>query len=902
MTDNDILTAIEDMDANMLSPKDLALVDTPLIERAVSTSAVAIAQINDVNIELDEIALIVRKLQERFDIRMSLGTMFSSEDYIPWLDDARGDIEWYYWDRYKRHLNSARFPPQVVRSMNDITDQVLDHLENPKKDGSWDRRGMVVGHVQSGKTANYTGLMCKAADCGYRVIIVLAGMLNSLRNQTQERIDAGFIGMNSARILENVSLDDKLEGVGKIDKRRIPVSFTTSKQDFNTATARQISMGLDALREPLVLVIKKHKGTLNNLITWLTHNNPHKLKDHPMLLIDDEADHASINTKKDDTEVTAINRKIRELLHIFARAAYVGYTATPFANIFIDPDSANEMLGDNLFPRDFIHSLDPPDNYFGPASVFDVDSGSIVVREVIDNEECLPIRHKINSEPLELPPSLKEAMQSFILTRAIRLIRGHDKKHNSMMINVSRFTAVQSKVKHLVEEYLTELQQVIRNYSKLPESEALKNSEMANIKRVWEAVFPDSNETWKEIQKKLKDAVSPIGVIEVNSSSAAEPLDYSERNYPNGRNVIAVGGLSLSRGLTLEGLAVSYFLRNSIMYDTLMQMGRWFGYRDGYADICRIYMTPEAASWYSHISDVTEELREEFRRMKRADMTPKDFGLCVRSHPETLIVTARNKMRTGTKVLRQVNLEGRLVETAVLLKNDPVVKENIQAVAAMVSAANENGEKIDSDFGHVWKNVPAKNVLDFVESFHNHPAWQLTEKMPLKDYIQWLNSKKKDKWDVLLVSLKKSQSKNPIQVIPEYKVIPQERTVKDYPGNGIVFNKHRVASRGIEKAGLTEPQIQKAESGWEKKNIPDRVYRAVEERNPLLMLHIIDIDCKDSQNQTMFKNMIAAYGISFPGQAGSRRPEKLVEYWVNTTWWKEHYLDLIEENEEGEDE
>jgi hypothetical protein len=905
MTDNQILTAIEDMAVNMLSNRDPGAVDIQLIEKFVTSSADLYSKMNDVIIDNDDIALIAKKLQERFDIRMSRGTMFSAEDYVPWLDDARGNIEWYYWDRYKRLLNSARFPPQVIRSMNDISDQVLNHLENPKKDGSWDRRGMVVGHVQSGKTANYTALMCKAADCGYRVIIVLAGMLNSLRNQTQERIDAGFIGMNSARRLENVEFGEKLVGVGKIDDGRIPVSFTTSKQDFNTATARQISMNLDALNEPLMLVIKKHKGTLNNLIKWLTHNNPHNLKDHPMLLIDDEADHASINTKKGDTEVTAINGKIRELLHIFDRSAYVGYTATPFANIFIDPDADNDMLGDDLFPRDFIHSLDPPDNYFGPAKIFEEDGGSITVREVIDNENFLPLRHNIDFEPFELPASLKEAIQSFILARAIRLIRKHhDKKHNSMLINVSRFTAVQSKIKLLVEEYLIELQQAIRNHSKLPESEALKNSKLSNIKEVWKKVFPESNQTWKEIQQKLKDAVSPIGVIEVNSSSAAEPLDYSERNYPNGRNVIAVGGLNLSRGLTLEGLTVSYFLRNSIMYDTLMQMGRWFGYRDGYADICRIYMTPEAASWYGHISDVTEELREEFRRMKRANMTPRDFGLCVRSHPESLIVTARNKMRTGTKVLRQVNLEGRLVETAVLLKNEAIIKENMQVVTTMVSAANENGKKIDSEFGHLWKNVPSKNVLDFVESFLNHPACQLTEKMPLKEYIQWLNNKKKDKWDVLLVSLKKSESKKPVQVIPKCRVIPQERTVQECSENGIVFNKRRVASRGIEKAGLTETEIRKAESEYESvtKNIPDYVYRKVNGRNPLLMLHIVDIECKDSQKQTVFKNTIAAYGISFPGQAGSRRPEKLVEYWVNTTWWKEHYLDLVEENEGGEDE
>ena len=616
-----ILTAIEDMAANLLSVQDSSTVSSTRIREAVLLAAKNMCVMYKEEVPEADISCISKRLEERFDIRMSLGTLFAAEHYKPWLDDARGGIGWHYWDRYKRALDSRRFPPNVIRSMNSITDQVLDHLENPEKTGSWNRKGMVVGHVQSGKTANYIGLMCKAADSGYRVIIVLAGILNSLRNQTQERVDSGFIGVDSSRILENVPLNDKLVGVGKINIERRPTSLTTTKQDFNTHTAGQISMTLDALNEPLVLVIKKHKGTLDNLIRWLKYNNPHNLKDHPMLLIDDEADLASINTNKPDDVVRAINGKIRELLRLFDRSSYVGYTATPFANIFIDPDTDDEMLGDDLFPRDFIHSLDPPDNYIGPSRVFADEPELDIVREVPDLENIFPIKHPIDFAPSELPPRLREAMQCFVLGRAIRLLRGEYRAHNSMMINISRFTGVQTKVRFLVEEYLRSLQQAISNHSKLPEVEALRNSEMASIRALWEKEFLAAGQTWDKIQATLKDAVSPIGVIEVNSSSTAEPLDYSERNYPNGRNVIAVGGLSLSRGMTLEGLSVSYFLRNSMMYDTLMQMGRWFGYRDGYADVCRIYMTSGATSWYKHISDVMEELREEFRRMKAAGMS-----------------------------------------------------------------------------------------------------------------------------------------------------------------------------------------------------------------------------------------------------------------------------------------
>jgi len=619
-----------------------------------------------------------------------------------------------------------------------------------------------------------------------------------------------------------------------------------------------------------------------------------------MLLVDDEADHASINTNIPEKHPTAINDKIRELLHLFERSSYLGYTATPFANVFIDPETDDEMLGDDLFPRDFIFSLDPPVNYVGPSRIFS-EEGNLrkIVVKVNDHESSLPVKHKIDFQPSVLPESLKDAIASFILIRAIRLLRGQKDSHNSMMINVSRFTNVQIHVKYLVDEFLKELRQAITNHHMLTEKEALQNSDMAYLKMVWDQRFSESGEIWEATQKKLKDAVSPISVIEVNSSSTAEPLDYSERNYPSGRNVIAVGGLSLSRGLTLEGLTVSYFLRNSVMYDTLMQMARWFGYRDGYADLCRIYMTPEAAFWYQHISDVIEELREEFRRMRSVGMSPKDFGLCVRSHPESLIVTARNKMRTGMKVLRQINLEGRLVETAVLRTEDEVIKRNMEALSAMVADAIEHGTRKHSQSGCLWTAVPQDDILRFIDRFENHPASQLTESKPIKEYISWLAAQQKDLWDVVLVSLAKNTEGNIEVPIQDAIVITQARRELKIVDNRIELSKRRVASRGLEKVGLNEQQIKDAESKYRHKNTPDLAYRGKRSR-PLLMLHILD--CQGTDGKSLFKEGIAAWGISFPGEAGSRNPEKLVEYVVNTVWWQNAYGDMCEDSGEFDDE
>lgn len=887
---SDKLIQIEDAVASLLSSLDLDSLDRAIIKEKVRAIAAIQGDYSEQDIES-----VTRKLEERFSISMSLGTLFASEDYRPWLNDARIGIDWYYWDRYKRLLGTERFSPQVIRSLDSITDQILDHLENPNKEGKWDRKGMVVGYVQSGKTANYTGLVNKAADSGYKVIIIMAGMLNLLRNQTQIRLDNGFIGTDTEQKMAI--------GVGLISNKKKPAYFTTNTQDFRKSIANQIGVGIGDLRESVILVVKKNKSTLENLIDWLQHNNPHHLKNYPMLLVDDEADQASINTRKKGEEATTINSKIRELLHLFNRSSYVGYTATPFANVFIDPQTDSEMLGDDLFPRDFIISLDPPSNYVGSVRIFsdDSDRGLDIVRVVDDYENYMPLKHKKTLEPEDIPESLKEAIKVFVLSRAIRLLRGQITVHNSMLINVSRFTAVQSNIRLLVDGYLKEIRQAITNYYKLDTDKALKNNIIASLKGIFDKEFTKTDHTWEQVQTLLKISVSPIGVIEVNSSSVAEPLDYSRQNYQQGRNVIAVGGMSLSRGLTLEGLTVSYFLRNSVMYDTLMQMGRWFGYRDGYEDLCRIYMTAEAKSWYAHISNATDELREEFKRMKLAGMSPKDFGLCIRSHPESLIVTARNKMRTGISVLREVNLEGRLVETSILFNSLARVQNNFSSMKSMVGVANQFGRKTDSKEGYCWQDVRAEYIMQFIEHFRNHPASQLTEKRPLINYIKWLKSIGIKRWNVILVSLAKEDKTKICVEVDNFQVRSQIRKVTEYPdkgGNGIALNKRRVASRGLEKVGLSPEQVSQAEDNYSGENVPDHAYRSIR-KSPLLMLHLLD--CRVN-NDRLFEKGITAYGISFPGEAGSRKPQKLVEYVVNTTWWRNEYFDLLDEEEEFEDE
>ncbi|MCF6248580.1 MAG: Z1 domain-containing protein [Desulfobacula sp.] len=855
------------------------------------------SQYNNETVSEQGILQITKRLEARFDISMEVGNLLSTEGYTPWVDDARNNIVWYYWERYKRLLPDKKFNRKVINVLDIDTNKILDHLENPGKQGSWKRKGLCVGHVQSGKTANYLGVICKAADAGYKVIIVLAGLLNALRNQTQERIDEGFVGFDSSQQLEATTLEEKLTGVGKFydsSNWHSPVPLTTNSKDFDRKIATQLRAQISQFNEPVIFVLKKNVSILKNLIDWLKGNNS-DLNRLPMLLIDDEADHASVNTNQEYNDPTTTNRRIRELLSLFEQSSYLGYTATPFANIFIDPENDDEMLKDDLFPSDFIISLDTPSNYIGASRIFEKEGDLDIVREINDYEDVLPLNHKKDEFPPNLPRSLHEAVRTFILVKALRNLRGQVNSHNSMLINVSRFTDIQSNIKWQIHEYLTELRDAIKNHYALPEHKALSNSSMISLKKTWDKEFKKMEFVWKDIQGKLSAAVSPITVIEVNGSNNSETLDYNNRDYPNGRSVIAIGGLSLSRGLTLEGLTVSYFLRNSIMYDTLMQMGRWFGYRTDFDDICRIYMTSEANSWYAHISKVTDELREEFSRMEKAKMTPRDFGLCVRSHPESLIVTARNKMRTAKPVLRQINLYGRLVETAVLSKASDAVVNNWNAVQALIISARKKGVYKEFNASHLFLKVPIKYIEKFLDDFINHPASQNTENRPLIDYLKLLYEKDNiSEWDVVLLSKPGSKSTMEQQIVSGLPVKPQLRNVIPEKSNGIAQKNRRIGSDPDEQAGINGIIMQKLLNQYgSKSKIKSSECRKVRKR-PLLLLHLLD--CHIDEN-SINKQGIFAFGISFPGESTVRRPERLVEYVVNTVWWNNNYADLLDEEE-----
>lgn len=815
-------------------------------------------------------------------------------NFEEWLPSRRTTLTPYYYDRYRKHLGNRGFGSAVLGVLDKDTDKIVGLMQDPEKPGRWARRGLVVGHVQSGKTANYTGVICKAADYGYKFIVILTGIQEDLRVQTQERIEEGFTGRSS----EATSGRDSAIGVGLYGVEKQPICLTTRADDFRSTT-RDLGVFLQSLSEPLVLVMKKNSRTLANLIDWLKIGNGQagaRISSVPMLLIDDEADNASVNVSKNDDSPSAINDRIRKLLDSFDRNVYLGYTATPFANIFIDPDSRDEMEREDLFPRDFIISLDAPTNYVGASRIF-LDTGDLhcTLTTVDDHVDLLPEKHKISHPLTQIPESLKEAVRTFVLARAIRVLRGQDRSHSSMLVNASRFNEVQTKLTGLVSDLMSTIRSACAGHAGLLQEDALRDPEMNRLHQAWKNQYEGQvPEAWRDVQAALVRAAGPIEVRKVNSKSP-DKLDY-RRYKTEGLHVIAIGGFALSRGFTLEGLTVSYFLRNSMMYDTLLQMGRWFGYRDGYSDVCKIFMTEEAIDWYAHISDSIDELRDEFNRMERADARPVDFGLKVRAHPESLIVTARNKMRSGQEIRHSVSLAGELVETNklgvdVLSFNRAVLSEFIGSLEAI-----NNPELID-EFGYLWKAMPAAHLVrSFISKFRNHDgAALITQAGPINSYIQIRESDEFSCWDICLFS-----PKNGAESTQSFGSLKPNKQVRSSIRKGLLVGSEylaisgralRVGSPGQSRAGMDIELAQMAKDDWHSKNknrtVPDKQYLRYRTR-PILMLHVLDILEKDGGGSKFITETdVVGWGIGFP--KATAYPSTEVTYVVNTTWWAENY-------------
>lgn len=881
--------------------------------------------------------MLIRRIEELYTIRQDeFRSIEKADENLPWLNEKRAELDFSngFWGRYREYLEIEKnFAPEVINKLDRLTDSILDNLFDPSLKITINKKGLVVGQVQSGKTANYTGLVCKAADSGFKLIIIMAGIHNNLRSQTQLRIDESFLGFDTqhTRAFDQRSIQI---GVGDpyFGSPIVAHSLTSSieKGDFTQGAANALGLNFNT-SEPIVAVIKKNPHVLRRIHQWLAAqaNEDNELgrviRNKSLLLIDDEADNASINISNDPERQSSINGWITQILNLFGKNAYVGYTATPFANIFIPLDDQN------LFPRNFIKNIPAPSNYIGPEKVFgfspleeDEASNTVlpIVNRINDYSGFVPDRHKKDDQlPSSLPESLKRAIRCFIITCAIRRLRGQTTVHNSMLIHVSRFMRWQDHIAELVSNQfiyyrrgidqndgviLDELKSTFEEddngfKSYVSVSKQILDSELKNLDSQIQV------HKWSEVLQHLNYAASRIEVKSIHGGSG-EALDYFD--HKNGLSVIAVGGNKLSRGLTLEGLSVSYYLRASRMYDTLMQMGRWFGYRGGYVDLCRLFTSRELNEWFCHITQASEELREEFDYMSDvAGSTPEQYALKVRTHPGVLQISATNKMRSAITV--QISWAGRLVESYEFKKDISIIDNNLRNTQKFISGLPTNFVPKPNAF--VWYDIPAEQVINFFEGIQSVENLKKAEPRKIIQFIttQLRNGELTD-WRVALMSKPNAKNNSHFVVSSNTVSIGQWKRTEDDKNSSeqlYYLRKSHIISPSDEFVDFTDAEKLRAMelTNLHRKKEGDAMYpngqivrnELRDPRKPLLIVYLLDPE-ESLEKYPLPKgtNPFVGYAISFP-KSNFNAP---VSYAVNEELLDR--FDVVEEDFEdyGDDE
>ena len=900
--------------------------------------------------------------------------LFTDVEYQFKITHAKGDVifddydsrqEWYsnegvnkpyFWNRYKALLlKNSSFSRKSINLLDEDTlPNIMNCLGNPNDqfEGKRFRRGLIIGDVQSGKTATYSGLICKAADAGYKVVILLAGITESLRQQTQERIDESIIGITSRGKGRNVA--SIRVGVGKDNKELRATSFTSCVNDF-VGNHDRIAMSLNLQSSLVVFVIKKNVSVLQRLHKWLKDQNLDPVKgyiDIPMLLVDDEADNASVNTKKDETDPTKINKLIRQICTLFKNTTYVGFTATPFANVFINPDSVDSMKNADLFPEHFIYALEAPSNYVGAQKIFypegqyyrnlryitdieEPDYSSDEYLDQVDNDiESLNsggfyYRHKKEWDG-ELPASLKEAIYCFYLANAIRDLRGQNSAPRSMLINMSRFI----KVQHVITEHVERIHEKVFDDIRFNFCDSNTDNRKLPLyqifEKLWKKHFSHVTDITFErvIQKQnIMEAIEKIKVVVVNGSNKSKSLDYRTNKS---LRVIAVGGLALSRGLTLEGLLVSYFYRNTSTFDVLMQMGRWFGYRNGYDDIFQIWTSQTSAKWYAEIARSSQELKDSIKNMYDQRLTPKDFGIKVRDNCNELQITASNKMRAARGLDLRYSFYGNIYDTPYVSFNIEHNRNNLKESTSLIDTLFKGGYTLrytdlvgkatkdvndtSDSSSRFFENVPKEIIIAFIEKIKCSMA---NGNFNVPNILEFLNDTKNtgiENWDVVIQA---GESKEHVQFDGLQNMRCVKRSIYYGTNNVVQISSRRRALSGSSegKYALTKEQIKCAEDEYRKgsggENIPLKAYfEFLPTRKPIFIIMPIhpvpaetDEGKEEQQKMTKFReelgnDHIIAFAIGLPGVKGI---ENAIHYKINKVYQRLNIEDAEEEEVDDAD-
>jgi len=818
----------------------------------------------------------------------------------------------YYWRTLRAYLIDRQSRNQAdIGSLDDATDRILSHLEDPRPEGpaQFDIRGLVMGYVQAGKTENFCALAAKAADVGYKLLIVLSGIHNSLRLQTQRRINRA-LGLDPA-------------GVAVPDPgwRWVGLTSASLHGDFRPGT---IDANVLQGNERVVLVCKKNASVLRRLTRWMESRAPASL---PVLIIDDEADQASINTGgnrpllQDETDLTpddvddpqagdeldpsVINGLVRTLIRSFNRVSYVAYTATPFANVLINHLAIDRDVFEDLYPRDFIVALPRPNGYTGAERLFgrealpgelDGQPGLNVIDFIPDHEADLmtPTGADVDLYDPIVSPAMRTAFLDFILATAARMQRAGEDIPSTMLVHTHHRKPVQNRLGERLREFVSEIRQTWRydRGSILPELSGRWND---RFRPLIASVNVDLDSRFETIMGYIDRLFrDPVPVLVLNSDSTDE-LDYDADPTVK---VVVVGGNRLSRGLTLEGLLVSLYVRRAEAFDTLMQMGRWFGFRESYVDLTRIWTTEELAGWFRDLALAEEELRREIARYERENLTPLDFGPRIRSHP-VMMITSRYKMGSARVVAQ--NYSGYLLQTTRFRLEDRAwLASNLDAGRQLVSDLGTPSAGTGGRSQPVWSGVPWQTIDTFLSRYCFDPRGT-NEIGAIRQYIQaQARQDELVEWTVSIRGLSSTDERlgvEPALMVDGIPINRISRSRKQSPANdiGSLVNPATLSKRGgDEEIGLTAVQLASARTeANEGSDFPRALRGQRSRREGLLLLYPISPNSVPRRGENsrlpLFDNpangcSVLGIAVSFPVSESAATIEYIVGSVGNVGW------------------
>ncbi len=848
------------------------------------------------------------------------------------ISDEPFDNQWYtnnppkneyFWDLFSAyHAEKGDLDRASLNLLGEKTlPALMNCLGNPQEQLTKQRKryGLVLGDVQSGKTSTYSGLICKAADAGMKVVILLAGITETLRQQTQERIEEDIVGLTIRTDSFHNPKQTKV-GVGMLPGWETKVTpFTLYEDDFNKFRGKSMT-SIGTHKSLVLFVVKKNVPVLTHLHEWLTGQNQQfndegKLP-YSLLLIDDEADNASINTKDSTIDPTATNKKIREICEVFMNSNYVGFTATPYANIFINPETDEDMVTADLFPKDFIYVLPTPEPYIGAQRIFgeateehpqygncsyminntyitDIKEPKPTELREMSNEQLNngPIYYKHNKDWRgKLPDSLLEALRCFYLANAIRDL--DEKQYDAprtMLVNISRFTSVHSYIKsEIARQVVADFKEMRINFSK-EQKRNTGNILYEELRRLFYKHYSNNGYTWEQVGQRdillkwdTEKEIKGIRVIVVNGSKESREDTPNYKKNPSLR-IIAVGGLALSRGLTLKGLMTSYFYRNTCTYDVLMQMGRWFGYRPHYDNVCRIWITKTSANWYREIAEATDELKSELTHMNSLELTPEQFGLRVRRDDIALEITARNKMRKAGKCEVRTTYWGDVFETPYfstkVLDNSINIEETKNWLKNLVEKGKQ-AEKVESRESIIMRNIALDDIADILARIHTSDKNLKFDRTQITRFIV-SNKEELSAWDVVIVG---GTGLPVVRLFPDPDLVIKASTrILSTRGDGEAFSfTHQgvVSGNNDGSIGLADPQKVKDDYKAQEKNplLAQKINRCTwfkyAKRNPVLFIYPVRPSSNTSNRDENFlldyinelgENPIMGYAIGIPG-------------------------------------